>query len=250
VGFGLMIAIWWAEAARLGPARLPTPWAVAQSFFPLLWSSPVLAAQSGPDGIVPALAYTTSKVLLGVTLGASCGIILGLLMGASRSIDDLLTKVVEIVRAIPPLAAVPFFLLWFGTSDFGRTLLVIVYTALMVLISTRAAVRYTDPIFDSWARTFGAGRTKRFVTILLPAIIPRIASGVRVALAFSWGLEVVAELLGAQEGVGRVFVILQNSLAVKEIMITVIWISLIAYGVDRMYLLLTSRLTRWAPRLS
>jgi ABC-type nitrate/sulfonate/bicarbonate transport system permease component len=247
VGFGLILLLWWFASVRLGPARLPTPWEVAGSFFPLLWSSTALTAQGGSAGIADALIYTTLHVLLGVACGAAVGILVGVAMGTIRLLNDLLTKVVEIVRTIPPLAAIPFFLVWFGVSATGRTLLLAFYTAVIVLIATRAAVRYTDPIFSSFASTLGAGRLRQLRTIVIPAVIPRIIGGIRVALGLSWGLQIVAELLGSQSGVGRVIVLYENVQAIKEIMITVIWISIIAYVVDKVYILLTGYLTRWTP---
>jgi ABC-type nitrate/sulfonate/bicarbonate transport system permease component len=249
-GFGLVVLVWWLASIQLGPARLPAPWEVAKGFFPLLTESTALAAQDGTaGGIAGPLAYTTSRVLLGVALGTAVGVPLGILMGSSRGVDALFGKVVEIVRTIPPLAAIPFFLLWFGVSETGRTVLVAFYTGVMVLVTTRAAVRYTDPIYSAYARTLGAaGRLARVRTVLIPAITPRIVGGIRVALALAWGLQVVAELLGSQSGIGRVFAVYQNMQAVTEILISVIWLSLIGYVVDKLYLAVTSRVTRWVPR--
>jgi ABC-type nitrate/sulfonate/bicarbonate transport system permease component len=248
-GFGLVALVWWIASIQLGPARLPAPWEVAKAFFPLLTDSIALSAVDGTTGgIAGPLAYTTSRVLIGVALGTAIGVPLGILMGSSRGFDELLTKVVEIVRTIPPLAAIPFFLLWFGISETGQTILVAFYTGIMILITTRAAVRYTDPVYSAYARTLGAGRLTRLRTVLVPAITPRIVGGIRVALALAWGLQVVAELLGSQSGIGRVFVVYQNMQAVTEILVSVIWLSVIGYAVDKLYLAVTSRVTQWVPR--
>jgi ABC-type nitrate/sulfonate/bicarbonate transport system permease component len=248
LGFGAVLAFWWIAAAHLGPARLPTPWDVAGSLFPLLWSSTALTAQGGPSGIGEPLLYTTLHVLLGVGIGAAAGIALGVAMGTSRVLNDLLTKVIEIIRTIPPLAAIPFFLVWFGVSSTSRTLLVAFYTAVIVLISTRAAVRYTDPVFTAYAATLGAGRMRQLRTVVIPAVVPRIVGGIRVGLGLSWGLQIVAELLGSQSGIGRSIVLYTNVQAVNEIIVAVIWISAIAYLVDKLFLRVTTRATRWVPR--
>ncbi len=248
VGFALLVALWWLAASRLGPTRLPTPAAVGRILIPVLHSSDALRAQNVDNGIAGGLAYTTEKAVSGVALGSAIGLILGVLMGVSRIANEFLSKIVEILRTIPPLAAVPFFLIWFGTGSNGQLLLIAFYSAMMVVISARAAVHHIDPVFEAYASTFGASRLARIRTVVLPAMVPEVVGGIRVALAFSWGIEVVAELLGAQNGIGHDFVLLTTVLQVDEIMASIIWISLIAAIVDLIYVAGTGRMTRWVAR--
>lgn len=248
VGFGILIGLWWIAAGRMGPTRLPTPAAVAKILFPVLHSSVALSAQGISGGISDGLLYTTQQVLSGVALGSAIGIALGVLMGLNRLANEFLSRLVDVVRTIPPLAAVPFFLIWFGTGPRGQLLLIAFYSAMMVVINARAAVDHLDPLYETYASTLGAGWAQRLRTVILPSMIPELVGGIRVALAFSWGIEVVAELLGAQRGVGHDFVLLTTVLQVDQIIAAIIWISVIAAVIDRLYLLLTSYLTRWVPR--
>ena len=249
VGVGIVIGLWWLGATVLGPARLPTPASVAEILFPVLTSSAALSSQGISGGIASGLLYTSEKVFIGVGAGGACGVLLGILLGVSRTANQLLSSVIEILRTIPPLAAVPFFLIWFGTAETGQFLLVGFYAAMMVVINARSAVQHLDPVYDLYAATLGAGRRARIRTITLPAMIPELVGGVRVALGFSWGIAVVAELLGAQKGIGHDFILLETVLAVNQIIASIIWISVIGAVVDRVYVILTKRFTRWLPRM-
>lgn len=248
VGFGILVGLWWVAAVQLGPTRLPSPEAVAKVMLPVLHASDALNAQGVAGGIADGLRYTTQQVLLGVALGSAIGIALGMLMGLSRLANAFLARLIDVLRTIPPLAAVPFFLIWFGTGSHGQLLLIAFYAAMMVVINARAAVENLDPLHEAYASTLGASWMQRLRTVVLPAMTPELVGGVRVALAFSWGIEVVAELLGAQRGVGHDFVLLATVLQVDQIIAAIVWISLIATAIDRLYLLATSYFTRWVPR--
>jgi ABC-type nitrate/sulfonate/bicarbonate transport system permease component len=247
VGFGLLTLIWWLVANALGPARLPEPLAVASIMLRVLSSSSSLKAQDVSGGIGPGLVYSSERVLLGVGIGAFVGMILGLTMGLSRTASQFLSAPIEMIRAIPPLAAAPFFLIWFGIGASGQVLLIAFYAAVMIVINARSSVQHIDPVYQNFAATLGAGWLQRARTIVVPAFIPELVGGARVALGFAWGVEVVAELLGSESGIGHDFVLLSVTLQVDEIIAGIIWISLIAAVVDRLYLLSTAYFTRWVP---
>jgi ABC-type nitrate/sulfonate/bicarbonate transport system permease component len=248
VGFALVIAAWWIAANALGPSRLPTPSSVASVLFSVLDSSVALRSQGVAHGIGSGLVYTVERVFLGVGLGAAIGITIGILMGVSKSVNEFLSSVIEVIRTIPPLAAVPFFLIWFGTGPIGQLLVIAFYSTVMIVVSARAAVQHISPIYEEYAATLGADWFQRVRTIVLPAILPELIGGVRVALAFSWGIEVVAELLGSQQGIGFDFVLLSTVLQVNEMIAAIIWIAVIAAVVDKLYVLATGYFTRWVPR--
>jgi len=247
VGFGLLVLAWWIAANYLGPERLPAPNDVASIMFRILSSSAALQSQEASGGIGPGLAYSSEHVLLGVALGAAIGIFIGLMIGLSKVANEILSSAIEMIRAIPPLAAAPFFLIWFGTSGTGQLLLIAFYAAVMVVINARAAVLHLDPVHEAFAATLGANWWQRVRTVVLPAFVPEVIGGIRVALGFSWGIEVVAELLGSQQGIGHDFVLLSTALQVDEIIAAIIWISVIAAVVDRLYLVMTAYFTRWVP---
>lgn len=248
IGFGLVGLGWWIAANALGPTRLPSPLAVASAFPVLLTSSSSLEAQGVSGGILQGLLYTTRQVLLGVALGALVGGAMGVALALSRWLREIFHVTVEVIRTIPPLAAIPFFLIWFGTSPTGQLLVIAFYTSVMVLVTARSAVDHLPPIYPTYAATLGATRAQRIRTVVLPGMVPEVVGGLRVALGFSWGIAVVAELLGAQQGIGYNLMLLSTVLEVEAIMAGIIWISLIATVIDRCYMAVTHRATRWVPK--
>src|SRR5690606_18793642 len=129
-------------------------------------------------------------------------LVLGIVLALSRALNEIFSALVEAVRTIPPLAAIPFFLIWFGTGSLGQLLVIAFYTAVMVLVTARAAVDRLPPIYRAYASTLGASRLAVVRTVVLPGMVPEVVGGIRVALGFSWGIAVVAELIGAQQGIG------------------------------------------------
>jgi len=249
-GVASAVAVWWLVAASVGPSRLPTPWQQLLALWEVVWHSPVLAAQPGGTGRLTAdLGYTTLRCITGVTAGGALGILVGLAMGWSRRLGAFLELPIEVFRTIPPLAAIPFFLMWFGPAAITQFLLLVFYAFLRVVINTLEAVRNVPPVLRQHAQTLGASSGQVYRTVVLPAIVPELVAGLRVALAASWGLEIVAELLGSPAGIGKLFAYLVPLLRPDLIIALILWTTLVAVALDQLVLVPLARWgTRWVPR--
>ena len=106
-----------------------------------------------------------------------------------------------------------------------------------------------NPVLPTFAATLGASRNRIFLTVVLPALVPAIVGGLRVAVGIAWGVQIVAELMGGKLGMGRVFSAMISFQALDAIIVGIIWISLAAALVDLALVLLLRRITRWAPSL-
>jgi ABC-type nitrate/sulfonate/bicarbonate transport system permease component len=239
----------WEMASHLmGASRFPGVLGVAREFLPILTRSPEIAvAGGGSDGLLPHLLYSVRLMLAANFVGVVCGIGVGLLMGWSRQVGYLLGPPIEVFRAIPPLAVVPFFLIWLGAGPTSQFLVVVVYCFLRLVVFTNEAIRNVPRIYHDYARTLGATRLQHYRTVVLPAIVPELSGAIRVAIPIAWGLTVAAELMGSSYGVGRLFNILGTIVAANTILTIIVWVSLVGALMDFLFSLLTRRLTRWQP---
>lgn len=226
--------------------RVPSPSAVAGEFFPILFRSPEIAASGGgTSGMLPHLLFSITLTLVGGTAGTLLGIGIGLLMSVSRRARYFLEAPIEAIRVLPPLAAVPFFLIWFGPWPLTQFLVILFYASLRMVVFTHEAVRNINPLYDQYAATLGARPAQRVRGVILPAMLPELVGGIRVMIATAWGIEVVAELMGSQFGVGRLFALLATFLASTAIVTIIIWVSLVGITLDLAFQAISRRLTRW-----
>ncbi len=179
-------------------------------------------------------------------MGGALGIGIGLAMGWSNRFRSLLELPIEVFRSIPPLAAIPFFLMWFGPAALTQFAVLVFYASLRLVINTVEAIRNVPPVVSQYAQTLGATPGQVYRTVILPGIVPELVGGMRVAFAASWGLEIVAELLGSPAGIGKLFAYLVPMLRPDLIIALVAWVTLVAVGLDQFLLLPLVRMsTRW-----
>lgn len=213
----------------------------------------------GPDRVLETLVQVRETILrqalvtfyrvsLSFLAGSALGVLLGLVMSRFRVVFALLEPVIEALRPVPPIALIPFFILWFGIGMFGQVLLAGLGCFMVMVISTIEAVRNVPRIYIQAARSLGAEQDHIYRTVILPAIVPELIAGWRVALALAFGLMIAAELMGAQEGIGFMIMVARRSLNTQTILLGIIIIGIEAALADRLLYLFTRRLTRWTER--
>ena len=148
------------------------------------------------------IAISTQRVLIGFAIGASLGVVIGALVGLSRSANMFLSPTLGAIRAVPSLAWVPLLLLWLGFGEQSKITLVAIGAFFPVYTTVSLALRHVDKQLVEAGRAFGLGGIRLFASVQLPAVIPSVISGLRLALAQAWLFLVAAELLGASMGLG------------------------------------------------
>lgn len=185
----------WAVVTATGavPAHLlPAPLDVVRA-----------GAQLAEQGILGQyVAISLQRVLLGFALGATVSLVLGAVVGLSRVGRLLLAPTAGAFRTVPSLAWVPLLLLWMGINEDSKVTLVAIGAMFPVYTTVAGALRHVDPHLVEVGRAFGLSRIPLLVTVQLPAVLPAVVSGLRLALAQSWLFLVAAELLAASMGLG------------------------------------------------
>jgi len=227
-GLGVFFGLW-SLLAVLGwvPARfLPAPWSVAQTFVALL-------QEPFAGHVLPThVASSIGRFLLGWALAVAVGVPLGLLMGWFRWLDEIVSPLFDALRFIPPIAWVPFAVLWFGTGPLGPTLVIFAGAFPPCVINAYRGARLADRRLVEAALTLGARPRHILLEVLLPACLPSLVAGLRISAGLGWQSLVGAELIIVSSGVGYLIVQAQSNLATAVVLSGMIAIGLVGFVLD------------------
>jgi sulfonate transport system permease protein len=172
------------------------------------------------------------RVLLGFAIGASVGLALGALVGLSRIASQLLSPLLGAIRAVPSLAWVPLLLIYLGIFEEPKITLIAIGAAFPVFTTVAGALRHVDPHLVEAGRAFGLGRLRLLTTVQLPAVVPSIVSGLRLALAQSWLFLVAAELIASSIGLGYLLTESQNNGRMDRIYLAILLLAILGKTSD------------------
>jgi ABC-type nitrate/sulfonate/bicarbonate transport system permease component len=186
------LLVWAAASAASSPILIPSPWLTADTAVGLI-----------RDGSLLNHVYDTlARVLVGFALGCLVAVPLGLTMGQFRPARWLLEPYVESLRFIPSIAILGLVVVLFGLSESGKFFLIFYATVFVVLLNTMIGVLRVPLIIVRSGRSLGATARQIFFWIIIPATIPYVITGMRMAMGNAFMSVVAAELLFATSGVG------------------------------------------------
>jgi ABC-type nitrate/sulfonate/bicarbonate transport system permease component len=246
-GVVLLVAFWQLLTLALPPIILPTPLGVVTRLGADFFSAPSLSYYGVEQAnLYGNLIYTAENVLIAVAAGSAIGILAGLLSARFGLIRAVIDPVMMTAGTVPILVAAPFLLIWFGVGRASAVCLVIFYVVVILYVFAQRAASNLDPVYEESARTFGATPQRIVRDILIPATVPEILGGLRIALAGAWGLEAISELLGSQSGIGKVLEVLAGATDPQGIMATLLLLGLTAIIVDALAAVAVAQTTQWS----
>ena len=202
---GLACLAAWEAAVRVGhtsPLVLPAPSVVSQS----LWQG----LNSGY--LWPHIAHTLTEVVLGLLLGASMGFVGGVVLGESARLRGVLMPYVVISQVVPKLALAPLFIVWFGFGSLPTVVMTALICFFPLLENTATCMQQVDANKLELFRMLRASRWQTLWRLKLPAGLPNIMAGLRVAVVLAWVGAVVGEFIGASRGLGALIIAAQGSM--------------------------------------
>ncbi|MFD0362404.1 ABC transporter permease [Nocardia sp. GCM10030253] len=194
VGPVLLVAAWVIGSASgaLDPETLPAPWTVAETAGDLI-----------SDGRLQSnLLSSVERAGVGLGLGVVIGVVLALVAGLSRIGEALVDGPIQIKRAIPTLALIPLFIVWFGIGEEMKLLVITTSVAIPIYLNTHAQLRSVDSRYVELAATVGLSRWGFIRRIALPGSLPGFFTGLRLAVTIAWLALVVVEQVNATSGIG------------------------------------------------
>jgi ABC-type nitrate/sulfonate/bicarbonate transport system permease component len=197
--------------------------------------------------LVAAFLSTATTFLLGLALATVIGGVMGVLIGVSAFINRALHPLLEFMRAIPPPATVPVAALLIGYNE-AMKLVVIVLAALWpILLNTSAAVRQIDPLLLDVARTFRLRRGDIIRRITVPAVVPALLLGIRVAIPLTIILALLVEMLTSLPGIGALMIQAQRNFQSSEVYALLVLIGLFGLVVNDAFVVIETVILRSRP---
>jgi NitT/TauT family transport system permease protein len=200
-------------------------------------------AQSGElyDDVAASLLRALSGFLISVVLVVP----LGLAVGWHSRLGDLLNQIIEICRNTAPLALLPVFILLLGIGETSKITMVIYSCVWPLLLNTIAAVKQVDPLLIKSARTMGATPPQLFRKVILPASLPTIFVGIRLASASAMLVLVASEMVGAKAGLGYLIINSQYSFLIPQMYFGILGITVIGLAFNAVLEALERHFMRW-----
>src|SRR5215468_4341871 len=234
VGIGVLLLIWQVMAVAYDLQQiLPPPFTVARNIFNILTLNYEQRWLYGPN-IYEHLLSSFARAIAGFSIAAAFAIPLGLLVGRMRTVREYVDPVVRSLYPIPGIAWIPLAILWFGLGNIAVIFVVFIAEFFPLYFNTEAGARNINPILVDAARCFGARRLTLLRRVILPASIPYIITGMRIALGGAWRMIVAGEMLASQSGIGSVLMESRYQFRATDLMMAMILISVVGYITERL----------------
>lgn len=204
---------------------LPSPSEVFESFESLLMNGQLFSDTS----------LTLMRVVLGLAVSALIGIPLGILMGWSKTFKDLSSLLMGILRPIPPIAWIPFAILWFGVGLESAIFIIFVGSVFPILINTMDGVKRVDKVLLESAYTLGASPSQALRKVVIPASLPSIITGLKVGVGVGLMCTVAAEMIGSNSGLGYLIFTSTSMLDTGSAIVGMLIIGIIGLSADYLF---------------
>ncbi|MEH7123191.1 ABC transporter permease [Bacillus sp. JJ1532] len=228
----------WELVCRMNivpPLFLPAPTAIVTAGWELISSGELLKN----------LLASLYRIGWGYLLGATLGIIIGLILGFSKWADAIFTPIVYSIYPIPKIALLPLIILWFGIGELPKVAIIALGVFFPVLINTFSGVKSVDQILIKAAVTFGSNHFNVIRKVILPGALPTIFAGLKLAAGTALLLLVSAEMIAAQYGIGAMVLHYGNLMITNKLMVGVLLLSFLGLLFNRVLQWLERKLIPW-----
>ncbi|MEE1925917.1 ABC transporter permease subunit [Pseudomonas sp. 148P] len=239
------LALWFA-ATNLGwvkPLFLPTPQAV--------WAQVVEVSRDGfaDASLLTHVGWSALRVFSAFALAVLTAIPLGILMGVNRVARGIFDPLVEFYRPLPPLAYLPLVVIWMGIGEGSKVLLIYLAMFAPLALSARAGVRSVAIEQIHAAYSMGASRGQVLRHVIMPAALPEMLTGMRIAIGFGWTTLVAAEMVAATAGLGFMVLSASKFMVTEVVIMGILVIGVLALAFDFGMRALERRLVPWKGRV-
>ncbi len=232
LGFASLLLAWHVAAVYV----------VASVLFPPPYAVLVRAIALIEDGsLAQNVGISLQRIVIGFVAGSLLGIPIGLAIGSFPLVRKFLEPWTELLRFIPSVAMITIAVIWFGIGESSKIFLIIDTTIFIVILNTAAGVGAIAPNKIRAAQVLGATPAQIFFLVALPATVPYILTGMRIAMANSFTTIVAAELVAANAGLG---VMLWNGrmyMQIDDIFVALVTLCLLGFIADRLFRLGVAR---------
>lgn len=191
------------------------------------------------------VSASLQRSLSGFAIALVIAVPLGIAIAWYRPVADLLNPILELFRNTAALALLPVFVLILGIGETSKVALVVYASVFPILLNTITGVRTVDPLLVKSAASLGLGPLRLFQKVILPAAIPSIFTGLRMAAASSILVLLAAEMVGARAGLGYLITAAQQNFQIPNMYAGILAISLLGLVFNGVLVTLERRFSRW-----
>lgn len=238
---GLLLS--WEMTAQFGvisPLYFPPPSFILQKIGSLLTNGTLISNT----------LITLARMLIGLVIGGSLGLLLGLVMGWSDRFREVVDPFVAAIHPLPKIAILPLIMVIFGIGNLSIMIVVAAGAFFPMLINTMSGVVQIHPIHFDVARNYQASSMKVFQRVILPGSAPSILAGLRLALNTTLLLTVAVEMVSSISGLGGMIWMAWTTMRIEEIYASLVVITLFGILINVFLMLLTSWLLPWQEKRS
>ncbi|MFZ1388359.1 MAG: nitrate ABC transporter permease [Thiolinea sp.] len=239
LGLMVFILLWALVAAN--NQQLPGPVATWESAVEL-FKDPFYSNGPNDQGIGWNILNSLQRVAIGFGLAALVGIPLGFVIGRVKFFNDMFAPIISLLRPVSPLAWLPIGLLVFQKAEPAAIWVIFISSIWPMIINTAVGVQRIPQDYLNVARVLNLSKWNMFTKILLPATLPYVMTGVRLAIGVAWLVIVAAEMLTGGVGLGFWVWDEWNNLNVAHIIIAIFVVGLVGLLLEQLLLLMASRL--------
>lgn len=235
VGVAAFVVVWWITSLTQPSYILPSPAAVAISFY----------EEAVGGEMTTALFQSVLHWIPGAVAGTLLGVGTGIALGWSRQVDDVAAPIVRLLRPVPPLALIGFAIAWFGINHAGAAFIIAIGAFWINFYAAYGGVEGVSEDLLDVARSLGVnGDLELIRSVVIPAALPEIMTGMRTAIGRSWMLVVAAEIFGV-DGIGRRILRASNNLQVDIVIAYILVLSFVFLFVDMGFRAIQGRVLAW-----
>jgi NitT/TauT family transport system permease protein len=234
----LVLAAMWEAAPRVGlvdAVFLPPLSRVLQAWWSLLLSGDLYAN----------IEASVLLALTGLALSIVFGVAAGLLIGWYRPAARMLNPIIELCRNTAPLALLPVFILTLGIGQASKIAIVLYACIWPIILNTIMGVQGVDPLLIKLSRSMGFGPLQTFRKFVLPAAVPSLFTGIRLAGAASMLVLIAAEMVGANKGLGFYITYAQSNFQIPNMYAGILTIALVGLAFNQALLVLERHFSAW-----
>jgi len=239
IPIALIIGIWQGIAASglAPPSILPPPAAVFAR----------LVQQLGSPTYLDHVATTLFRLFTGFAIAAVIGVTIGVAATGSRAVEAIVQPLVRVLAPVPKIALYPAFILTLGFENASKIALVVADAAFPILLATHQGTSAVEPKLAWSARAAGTSPLACLVTVVLPAALPSVLTGCRIALVISCIVVFLAEMITSTDGLGHLLVRASRSFQTVDMFVPLITISLLGLLLNVGFNALRARLLAGFP---
>ncbi len=240
-----LLLLWWV-ATHNGWIRdlfLPTPERIITSFADA-WKGDI----QGGRPLYEHFGWSLFRVFFAFALACVTAIPVGIAMGVSRIARGIFDPPVEFYRPLPPLAYLPLIVIWFGIEETAKVVLIYLACFAPLAMAARAGVKSVMIEQINAAYSLGASKWQVIRHVVIPAALPEIFTGMRIAIGFGWTTLVAAEMVAATAGLGQMVLNASNFLRTDVVIMGIFVIGIVAYSFDLLMRYIERAVVPWKGR--